>query len=174
CDHALKIDDTALVAAADLDVGIDDHDGLDLWRRRAKQVTESPRLVAVQLRVEASPAGLGPAFRSVIGGPVADDPDVIAIRWQPLHELLELIFEIEYRRNDCVGPNASRADAAASSGREINRQPAQFASIELGSGRGMSPMHIEPQPKVKRIGEHNQIRQSIDQEREVLGLNVRR
>src|SRR4029077_19171805 len=130
CDHALKIDDTALVAAADLDVGIDDHDGLDLWRQRAKQVTESPRLVALQPRVEASPAGLAQAFRSVIGGPVADEPDVIAIRLQPLHELLELIFEIEYERNDCGAPSLSGPDAAASSGREINRQPAQFASIE--------------------------------------------
>jgi len=117
---------------------------------------------------------LGQAFRSVIRRTVADEPDVITIRLQPLHELIEFIFEIEYRGNDRVRPNGYRAVAAASASREIDRQLTHFGAAELGSGRGMAPMHIEPQPKIERIGEHDQIRQSIDQDREVHGLNIRR
>src|SRR5919109_642539 len=57
-DDPLELDDAALVPAADPDVGIDDHDGLDLWRKLADQEPERPRLVTVQLLVEAAPAGL--------------------------------------------------------------------------------------------------------------------
>jgi len=39
----------------------------------------------------------------------------------------------------------------------------RFAAAELGGDRGMSPMHVEPQPKIERVREHDQIRQSIDQ-----------
>src|SRR5712671_6372176 len=172
-DDTLELDDTALMAAANFDVGIDDHDGLNACRQRREQVTECAWLVTVHILLEAPPTSLAQAFRSVIRRTVADEPDVIEIRLQPLHELIELIFEIEYRRNDRVGKNGSRADAAASSGREIDRQLTHFGAAELGSGRGMAPMHIEPQPKIQRIGEHDHIRQSIDQEREVLGLNIR-
>src|SRR5213595_1763404 len=163
CDGALEIDDTALVPAADPDIGIDDHDGLDPRRQRREQVTQRPRLVAVHLLVEASPAGLLQAFRGLVGRAVADEPDVIAIRLQPLHELIELVLEIVYRGDDRVRPDAYRAGAAATSAGEIDRQQMRFAAAELGRDRGMSPMHVESHPKIDRVREYDQIRQSIDQ-----------
>src|SRR5256885_5951032 len=56
CDGALEIDDTALVPAADLDVGVDDHDGLDACRQRREQVTQRPGLVAGYPPLRGSPA----------------------------------------------------------------------------------------------------------------------
>src|SRR5256885_13791992 len=68
CDGALEIDDTALVPAADLDVGVDDHDGLDACRQRREQVTQRPRLVAGPPLPAASAAGPLPAVCG-FGGP---------------------------------------------------------------------------------------------------------
>src|SRR5256884_2910690 len=91
-DGALEIDDTALVPAADPDIGIDDHDGLDPRRQRREQVTQRPRLVAVPLPLEASPARPLPAVRGLVGRAVADEPDVVAGRPQPPPETLPLLL----------------------------------------------------------------------------------
>src|SRR5207248_10223849 len=56
-DGALEIDDTALVPAADPDIGINYHDVHDPPRQRREQVTQSPRLVARRLPVRSLPAG---------------------------------------------------------------------------------------------------------------------
>src|SRR5947207_13815520 len=104
CDGALEIDDAALVPAADLDIGVDDHDGLDLRRQGLEQVTECRRLVTVFLFVEASPAPLLPAFRGSVGRAVADEPDMIAVGLESLHELIELVLEVVYRCDDRIRP----------------------------------------------------------------------
>src|SRR2546430_11068153 len=77
-DGALEIDDTALVPAADPDIGIDDHDGLDPRRQRREQVTQRPRLVAVHPPREASPARLPPGVCRLFRCAAAAEPE-----WDP-------------------------------------------------------------------------------------------
>src|SRR5437879_13783693 len=55
CDRALEFDDTAFVPAADLDVGIEDHDGFDLRGQSLAQMAACRRLVPVFALVAAWP-----------------------------------------------------------------------------------------------------------------------
>src|SRR5437868_846718 len=167
CDGALEIDDTALVPAADLDVGVDDHDGLDLRRQGLEQVTEWRRLVTVFLFVEASPAPLLQASRGSVGRAVADEPDMIAVGLEPLHELIELVLEVVYRGDDRIRParrtGGDRAVELALRGGEIDRELPHGAPAQGGGDRGMTPMHGQAQAGIDRIGEDDQTPEQIAQ-----------
>src|SRR2546423_15324165 len=74
-DGALEIDDTALVPAADPDIVIDEHDGLDPRRQRREQVTQRPRLVAGPPPLPGLPPAPLAGVLGACGSAAAADPD---------------------------------------------------------------------------------------------------
>ena len=111
-------------------VRIDDHDGFNVRRAAAPAAGASAGLAPVDAVIEASPAGLAQPQHSVVRRAVADEPHAFAIGPKGLHELFELILEVEHRRDDRkrrAGHDESRIERQNRG--EIDRDVAVLASF---------------------------------------------
>src|SRR5438046_5774905 len=84
---------------------------------------------------------------------------MIAVGLESLHELIELVLEVVYRGDDRIRParrtGSDRAAELTLRGGEIDRELPHGAPAQVGGDRGMTPMHVQAQPEIDRIGEHD-------------------
>src|SRR5581483_370188 len=102
-DELIDIDGAAAVQSADTDIRVDHHDGLDVRGQALEQTPDRAGLASIDAIVEAAPARLAQPQNRVVRGAVADQPEAIPIGRKGLHELLDLILEVEYGGDDREG-----------------------------------------------------------------------
>ncbi len=74
-------------------------------REPREEAAERTGFAAIDPFIEAAPARLAQTDDGVVRGAVADEPYSFAIGLEHLREVVEFVFEIENRSNDCVRPD---------------------------------------------------------------------
>jgi hypothetical protein len=143
-DESSQIDRAAVPQSPDTDVRIDHHDGLDMAGNTLQQAANGAGFSAVDAVVETAPSGLSKAQYGVVRGPIADEPYPILIRTKCLDEVLDLVLQIEDRRDDRVGQKRHDVSRFRRRNRvEVDRGIGELIGAgDSGSRRRMAPAHV--------------------------------